>query len=625
LITTEADLLKTRKRWIIGAALMSAVALVVAGCGGSSKDDGGSGGTGGAVTKGGTLRLATTDFGFTNAFDPTGEYLGLAWGYYDNLLTRGLVGYKHRPNADGNVIIADIAEELPSPSADGLTWTFKIKKGIKFAPPVNREITSKDIVYAFERIGTKSLAAQYGFYFDPIVGLQDFRDGKAKTISGIETPDDSTITFKLTEPTGDFLYRLAMPAAKPMPKEVAGCFTKAGEYGRNLVSSGPYMFEGSDKIDATSCKTIKPVSGFDPAKNITWVRNPNYDPATDSAEARSANVDKITVDINTNLQDIFDKIERGELDGSPDTPPSEVIAKYAQDDNLKKNLKVFSGDRTWYITMNLTRPPFDDVHIRKAANFAIDKASIQQARGGATDGTVATHIVPNALYNDKFPADYDPYPFDVNKAKEEVKLSKYDANKDGVCDAAACKDIFFVSRNQPPWTKYNPIIKENLGAIGLDLNTRELPTGTAYTTIQTVEKQVPIAANAGWGKDFADASTFFGPLFGSATIIPTGNSNYALVGLTAAKAKELKIDYPAGGVPSLDADTKACNPLLDQARIDCWIALDKKVMEEIVPWVPYSFANSVEIQGPAMSQYEFDQNAGEMAFAHIAVDPSKQK
>ena len=616
--------MKTRKRWIIGAALASAAALVVTGCGGSSasSSDTGSSGT---VTKGGTLRLATTDFGFTNAFDPTGEYLGLAWGYYDNLLTRGLVGYKHRPDADGNIIVPDLATELPKPSADGLTWTVTLKKGVKFAPPVNREITSKDIVYAFERIGTKSLAAQYGFYFDPIEGMQAFRDGKAKTISGITTPDDSTISFKLTEPTGDFLYRLAMPAANPMPKEVAGCFTKAGEYGRNLVSSGPYMLAGSDKIDASSCAKIKPVTGFDPAKNMTFVRNPNYDPATDNPEERSANVDKITIDINTNLQDIFDKVERGELDGSPDTPPSEVIAKYAQDDTLKKNLHIFSGDRTWYITMNLSRPPFDDVHVRKAVNFAIDKASIQQAWGGETSGAIAKHIVPDALYNGKFPTDYDPYPFDVEKAKAEMKQSKYDTNQDGVCDAAACKNVFHISRNQPPWTKYNPIIAENLKAIGVNVKTQELPTGTAYTTIQTVEKNVPIASNAGWGKDFADASTFFGPLFGSATIIPTGNSNYSLVGLTAAKAKELKIGYPAGGVPSIDADTKACGPLLDQARLDCWISLDKKVMEEIVPWVPYLSANSVEVSGPGMSQYVFDQNSGEMAFAHIAVDPSKQK
>ena len=614
--------LKTRKRWIIGTALVASVALVAAGCGGGDDD---AGGPSADVAKGGTLRMATTDFGFTNAFDPTGEYLGLAHGYYSNLLSRTLVGYRHAAGAAGNELVPDLAEAIPEPSADGLTYTFKIKQGVKFGPPLNREITSKDIAFAFERIGTKSLAAQYGFYYAPIAGLADFTDGKAKTISGVQTPDDKTITFTLAAPTGDFLYRLAMPAAQAIPREVAGCFTKAGDYGRYIVAAGPYMIEGSDKLDATNCKSLKPISGFDPTKRLAFVRNPSYDPATDSAEYRSANVDAITIDINTNLQDIFDKMERGELDASPDAPPSTVIAKYATDDTIKDRLKVFSGDRTWYITMNLTRAPFDDVHVRKAANFIMDKAGIQQQRGGPTQGAIGTHIVPDDVYGDAFPADYDPYPLDEAKAKEEMKLSKYDSDKDGICDHPSCENVFHVSRNVEPWSKYNPIIGESLGKIGVKVQTRELPTGNAYTTIQTVARNVPIASNAGWGKDYADPLTFFEPLFGAATIIPTGNSNYSLVGLTAEKAKELKIDYPADGVPSVDEDIKACAPKTGDDRTQCWIALDKKLMEEVVPWVPYSFANNVELIGPALTKYVYDQNSGEAAFAHMAVDPTKQK
>lgn len=615
-------LLKTSKRWIIGTALLAGAALAVAGCGGGD-DDGGDGASGDAQ-KGGTLRLATTDFGFTNAFDPTGEYLGLAHGYYSNLLARNLVGYRHLPDAAGNELVPDLAEAVPEPSADGLTYTFKLKQGIKFGPPLNREITSKDITFALERIGTPSLAAQYAFYYDVIEGMADFKSGKAKTISGVQTPDDKTITIKLTQPTGDFLYRMAMPAAQAMPKEVAGCFTKAGDYGRYIVSSGPYMLEGADKQNAASCSTLKPLPGFDPTKRLSFVRNPSYDPATDDPENRSAYVDAITIDINTNLQDIFDKIKLGQLDGSPDTPPNTVIAEYAQDESLKSNLHVFSGDRTWYITMNVTRAPFDDVNVRKAVNFVMDKAAIQQAWGGETAGAIAKHIIPDSVYGGKFPADYDPYPFDEAKAKEAMKASKYDTNKDGVCDAAACNEVFHISRNVDPWAKFNPVIAESLAKIGIKVSTRELPTSNAYTTIQTVSRNVPIASNAGWGKDFADPSTF-AVLFQSATIIPTGNSNYSLIGLTAQQAADLKVTVPAGGVPSVDADIAACEPKIGDDRTNCWIAFDKKLMDEVVPWVPYLFANSVEVTGPAVTQYVFDQNSGEMAFSHIAVDPSKQK
>ena len=66
------------------------------------------------------------------------------------------------------------------------------------------------------------------------------------------------------------------------------------------------------------------------------------------------------------------------------------------------------GDRTNYFTMNLTQPPFDDVHVRKAMNWIVDKAALQKAWGGPIPGAIATHIVPPVLYNNGL-AEYDPY------------------------------------------------------------------------------------------------------------------------------------------------------------------------------------------------------------------------
>jgi peptide/nickel transport system substrate-binding protein len=111
-------------------------------------------------------------------------------------------------------------------SVDGLTYTFTLKPGIKFGPPVSREITSEDILYAFQRINTKSLVAQYGnYYCGTIVGMTCEAKSVDVPIEGIETPDPQTIVFHLERPTGDFLYQLAMPATYPIPKEVAQCFT----------------------------------------------------------------------------------------------------------------------------------------------------------------------------------------------------------------------------------------------------------------------------------------------------------------------------------------------------------------------------------------------------------------
>ena len=94
------------------------------------------------VKAGGTYKVGwESAFGFTDAFDPTGEYLGAAWAIYSNLLVRTLVGYNHVAGAAGNVIVPDIATSVPKPTNGGKTYTFHLKSGIKFGPPVNRAVT----------------------------------------------------------------------------------------------------------------------------------------------------------------------------------------------------------------------------------------------------------------------------------------------------------------------------------------------------------------------------------------------------------------------------------------------------------------------------------------------------
>ena len=166
-----------KRRWLTSAALLAlaaAATLGLAACGGDDNEaadtSGGGGGgssditevikqlggpvTYGTVAKGGTYRIANTDFAQSDGFDPTGEYFGSAWTIYNNLLLRTLVSYDYTAGPAGNELRADLATEIPEPSADGLTYTFTLKDGVTFGPPVNRPITSKDIAYAFERIAT---------------------------------------------------------------------------------------------------------------------------------------------------------------------------------------------------------------------------------------------------------------------------------------------------------------------------------------------------------------------------------------------------------------------------------------------------------------------------------------
>ncbi len=624
-----------RRRSLAVLVLVLGLALAAGACGGGGDGGGGGGGTteegAGGAQKGGTFRINAESFEWTGNFDPTGEYLGTAFGIYSNLLIRTLLGYKHVAGTEGNELIPDLAADQPQVSDDLLTWTFKLRDGVKFAPPVNREVTSKDVEYAFKRIGTESLVAQYGFYYTPIKGMSEFTKAgglskKGNRISGIETPDDKTIVFHLTEPTGDFGYRIAMPAAGPIPEEVAKCFDKAGEYGRFVVSSGPYMLLGSDKLNIKNCGSMKPLPGFNPNKQLIMVRNPNYDPATDTKEARENFVDRFEITLNTNSKDIFNKIKAGQIEGEQAAVPPEVIREYTKDASLKDNLKIGSGDRTWYITMNLAQPPFDDVHVRKAANWVMDREGLRRARGGSTSGEIANHIVPDTMFNNDL-EDYAPYKTagdagDLEKAKAEMKQSKYDTNQDGICDAPECKNILHANRSTDIWANMEPVVEQSFKKIGIGLVSREFED--CYPIIQTVPKNTPISSCAGWGKDYADPSTFM-VLFDSSSIIREGNVNYSLVGLKPDQAKKLGVKGNINGIPSVDDDIAKCNKLTDDERMTCWEDLDKKLTEEIVPWVPYLDATNIDVISDGVSKYAYDQFSGEMAWAHVAVDPSKQK
>ncbi len=613
-------------RPILAAVILALAVSVAAGCGGSSKESSsGSSSANSATTggkSGGVYRVGwEQSFGFTNNFDPTGEYLGDAFAILSNLTTRTLVGYNHVEGPPGNKLVPDLATSVPTATNGGKTYTFKLKDGVKFGPPVSRAITSKDVSYAMHRLANPKDGGQYAFYYSVIKGWDDFASGKAETISGITTPDKKTIVFNLTAPTGDFLYRMSMPATGPIPEEVAKCFEgKPGNYGRDLVSTGPYMIKGADQVKA-SCP-MKPMSGYNPLRQLDLVRNPDYDAKTDSTDARQNLPDEFLFTIDANADDIYNRVKNGDLDDEVATETPKVMREYTTDPNLKDRLHQFSGDRTWYLPMTFTQAPFDDIHIRKAMNWIMDKNGLRKGWGGPTAGAIATHIVPDAMLNDDIKG-YDPYKTpgeagDVAKAKAEVKQSKYDSNKDGICDASACKGILMVADVRSVDTRMVPVIQASAKKIGLTFTVRSI--NGAYPVIQTPSKNIPISERPGWGKDYADPLTFFQALFTGPAIIPSGNTNYSLVGLTPAIAKKVNVTGNINGIPSVDNKFNACNvkPAGD-ARTTCWANLDKYLMENVVPWVPYLWSYATNVTGPKVTQWSADQFSGSIGYAHVAV------
>jgi peptide/nickel transport system substrate-binding protein len=222
-------------------SLLAVFALVAAGCGGDD-DEGGGGGdaqTGAPAEgkQGGDLTfLAAADVDY---LDPGQTYY--TFGYMvQYIVNRPL--YSYSPE-DTDKPRPDLAEGDPQISEDNKTITVKIKRGIKYSPPVNREVTSEDIKYAFERAFSANAPSGYASsYFADIVGAPDEPTEGVKPIEGIETPDPQTLVIKLERPVAvTVAAALAMPITVPVPKDYASKFDQKtpSDYNQYVAFTGP--------------------------------------------------------------------------------------------------------------------------------------------------------------------------------------------------------------------------------------------------------------------------------------------------------------------------------------------------------------------------------------------------
>jgi peptide/nickel transport system substrate-binding protein len=616
------------RRYLQVLALVGVLALVAAACGGD--DEGGATGTTatGATgtqefTPGGTFKAALLS-DVTAGFDPQKEYYSVAWAFYRCCLTRTLMSYDpNDPNSSH--LVPDLAAAPPEVSSDGLTWVFTLKDGITYGPPYEDvEITAQDFIRALEREGTPEVAAGYYFYYldtesqGGIVGFSDFYNGDADSIEGLVAVDDKTLEVHLNRPAGDLGYRFAMPATAPIPEGASE--NHVDDYGRFLVSSGPYMFEGSEQITDDT-----PAPGYQPGKSITLVRNPSWDSATDPI--RKAYVDQIDVAIGGTAEDNQNKIDAGELDIEYDgIPPAEAIRRYTTDPELQDQIFVNSSDGVRFLWMNLAVPPFDDVAVRRAINYAIDRDGLRRLRGGETVGDIATHMIIPSLEGDAL-GDFDPFPSpnhagDLDAAKAEMANSKYDTDGDGVCDDPVCENVLFVTDEASPYAEQAALVQDNLEPLGITLDVKAFERSTMYNKYFNPKEHVPFGGGAGWFKDYADAYTFVYPLFFGPNILDAGNTNYPMLGADPDQLRKYGYTQEFGvtEVPSVDDESEKCFALVEpEERTTCFAEVDRILSEDIAAYVPFLFDNDVDIVSTRVQNYVYSGFDSLMALDQVAL------
>lgn len=470
--------------------------------------------------------------------------------------------------ADKLTAVPDLAAGAARVSSDGKTVTVNIKRGIRFSPPLSREVTAADVKYAIERAFAASLANSYAYaYFSVIAGSPAKPPKTPKTISGIQTPRRYTIVFKLKERNGAFVDALVMPITAPVPKDYAAKYDNktTSDYAFFQVATGPYMLANN------AAGTVRNI-GYTPGKLIRLVRNPNWSAGSDF---RPAYLDQI--DIREGFVDntvASRRILSGAADHAGDfSPPPAIIKQITSTGSLRDNMYGWPLGTT-YVALNTQKRPFNNLNVRRAANFILDRNAMRLAVGGAITGPIATHFIGPDFkgkgYEAAGGAKFNP--FASPGFKGSVAKAKAELRKAGFADGMySGPEMTAVVSNVPTAVNQGRILAASFAKIGMQVNIRAVTTTAMYTRFCGTPKNQPeICPSVGWLPDFKDPVTLLDPTFNGAFIPPSGNVNWPQLNdrrINAAmeRAKRIrnaKARYAAWGrIDKMIALTAAAIPL----------------------------------------------------------------
>jgi peptide/nickel transport system substrate-binding protein len=492
---------------VLGAAL----ALVTSACGGGGSDStsSSSGGSGGQTSssgapatfesqhKGGTLHLVAKSAG--GSLDPMVNYTLQYWQLYQATYD-GLLAFTKKTGQASFTVVPDLAEAMPKVSNGGKTYTFKLRKGIKFSD--GSPVTTDDVVASFERI-FKVSSPTAGTFYNGIVGASTCLKTPATCTlpkGVIGNSKTNTVTINLVEPDPEFPYKVAVPHASILPKSSPS--KDAGT--KPIPTTGPYMF-----------------ASYDPNRELKMVRNPYFKEWSHDAQPQGY-PDSIIETFGLTVEAEVTAVENGQADWMFDPPPAdrlnEIGTKYASQAHVN-TLTAF-----WYAPMNVNLAPFNNLKARQAVNWAIDRNAIVRLYGGSNLAAPVCTILPPG-----FPGHVDSCDYtkgggttwkapDLAKAKQLVQESGTAGAKVGivVSDDDVNKGI-------------GEYLQSVLNSIGYKATLKPISGNIQFTYIQNTKNKVQISVSQ-WYQDYPAASDFLNVLFSCASFHPGSDSSINISG-----------------------------------------------------------------------------------------------
>jgi peptide/nickel transport system substrate-binding protein len=497
--------------------LVGASAIGLSACGGSSGKEGGT--------------LTGTYASFPDYLDPGLSYTVEGWtAMYDTYLP--LLTYAHANGAAGSKVVPALAESLPKVSDGGKTYTLTLRKGLKYSD--GTPVKASDFTSTIERLF--KINSPGSFFYEDIVGAEEFAKTKSGGIAGIKT-DDKTgkIEIDLVSPRGTFTNELGMLFAALLPP---------GTPAKNLTTdpppaTGPYVINKSEQ-----------------GRSWSYVRNPQWAKNNSAImpDLPSGHVDRIEMKVVRNDSTQVNEIERNKADWMQ-TPISADLYNKVKDKYEGTQFRIEHPINLYLFWINTTKAPFDDLKVRQAVNYAVDTAALERIYAGSL---AATHqILPEGMPGHEPP--FNLYPHNMAKAKQLIK----EANPSD-------RNITVWTDNESPNDEAGAYYEGVLNELGFNAKLKTVNADNYYTIIGN--ESTP-DLDTGWlsfYEDYPHPNDFFQPMLSGESIAPTGNTNLARIDDPKLNAKIAKL---------------GAEPLGPQQEAE-YAELDKEFME-LAPMVPY--------------------------------------
>ncbi len=363
-------------------------------------------------------------------------------------------------------------------SKDGTVYTFYLKKGIKFSN--GDPLTAADVIYSINRVtrgdANSSGAAPYGFAYSDIKGYsQWFNGGKTppagmKGMAGVTSPAPNVVQFKLITPQAFFLNVMALMSAAIVDPTVVAKY--GANYQLHAIGTGPYK-----------------LASWNQGHQMVLVPNKTSWRYTKGEPT-------VVMDENVSPDLALLRYEQGQYAFDFGPLPSEVYAKVLSSAQLKSQYHNVVENGVVYLAFNTTKPPFNNVYVRQAVNYAIDKQLlIKNITNGRAQ--LMTQPLPPGIpgYNK---AIKNPFPYDPKLAKALLKKGGYKGQQ----------LTFIYPSNNTDHIRTAEMIQQNLRAIGMKVNLSGTSQIGNYWPLEDNASGNWNIAWTDWFQDYPDAQDF---------------------------------------------------------------------------------------------------------------------